>query len=291
MVNYKPLLSIARNYLDAESAGARPQIKLLEHLMGEDPIVLDPKAPNFSTSRTIAGESSANILATPIVARTLDPSLFEGANERFNASTPPEFFGKYCDGLRRLNDQHQDNIRRGRSYALRNIAGMPSYFGQDPINDEDAAKISDALNSKGYKAGDMEFTPKILTDFVKGYNGIIPGLENPILDHWTGKGRRERVKTHAGKLILMNCIMAATLEMAREAGVDLFETPNGNGTPLYQDEYISDSWKKAGEYPQSPSALLEESRRTIARAKNYLMFSGIATAAERAVYNLRRNGK
>ncbi|MBI4177383.1 MAG: hypothetical protein HY516_03370 [Candidatus Aenigmarchaeota archaeon] len=301
MVTYMPFLSLARNYLDVESGGAGSQIKLLEHLMGEDPVVYDPNAPVYSPSKTIIEDSKSNILTTTIVARTLDPSspLFVNFTDKMDAVTPPEFFGRYCNGLRRLNDQHTDNVRRGKSYVLRRIAGLPAYFGQDPINEEDSAKISERLNAKGYKTKCKEFEPWTLMDFVKGNNdvsdklsvGIIDGLELPTIAFWNGRGRQERVRTHTSKLRLMNAIMAATMEMASNSGIDVFNTPNGDGKPLYEDEYIAGGWAKIGEYMPSPSELLELSRQTVSRAGNYMMFSGIATASERAVYNLRRNDK
>ncbi len=299
MVNYKPLLSIARNYLDVESSGTGAQIKLLEHLMGENPITYDPNAPDHSPSRTIVGESKSNILTTPVVARVLDPASYLDFTEKMNAVIPPEFFGIYCDGLRKLNAQHLDNIRRGRSYALRRIAELPAYFGQDPINEEESTKISERLNSKGYKTKDEKFEPRVLTEFVADGNGeisglsvgIIQGLEQPTIEHWNGLGRRERVRTHAGKLRLMNAIMYATLKMADETGMDLFNTPNGDGKSLYEDGYIAAGWAKIGEHMPSPAELLERSRQTVSMAERYLMFSGISAAAERVVYNLRRNGK
>ncbi len=292
MVNYNhTLVGIARSYLDMESGGARPQIKLLEHLMGEDPVAYDPNAPDHSPLRTIVGESNANLLSTPIVARTLDPASYLDFTEKMSAVIPPEFFGKYCDRLRMLSHQHADNVRRGRSYTLRRISGMPTYLGQDPINEEEAVKISGALNSMGYKTDGKMFIPQALTEFVTGRVGAIYGLEQPLVAHWNGRGRRERVETHADKLRLMNGIMAVTLEMARESGVDLFNTPNANGKFLYEDEYISSGWSNAGEYMPSPSELLEISKQTVSRAGRYLMFSGVSTAIERAVYKSKRNGK
>ncbi len=246
------------NIYEIDSLGIEPQRALLTALT-TGTVRYDPKISDqtkFSLQKALKYDTKSNLLSNPVIARILDPKEYE-AFEKMNL--PTDYFGARSENIRTMMRELKSQSAKGRSFALRCLAGLDASMDQPAVTEDEARSLAKTLT---HRYGGKLIIPDDCVDFILDRKGAIRAIEKQTYEFWNTTGRKERTLLHAQKLDLFNEIASATIDKAVSLGLH-------PSSFTRNDPSHADYWNRTfNESVPTPDVLLERSRVAVTEARS-----------------------